>query len=67
MNFIIYIIGVILTLLILFKISNINENFKDIINDDKNIAILILIGVPMLSWIGVFILVSAYNKENNHQ
>lgn len=63
MNFIIYIIGVILTLLILFKISNINENFKDIINDDKNIAILILIGVPMLSWIGVIILVSAYNKE----
>lgn len=63
MNFIIYIIGVILTLLILFKISNINENFKDIINDDKNIAILILIGVPMLSWLGVIILVSAYNKE----
>lgn len=63
MNFIIYIIGVILTLLILFKISNINENFKDIINDDKNIAILILIGVPMLSWIGVIILVSAYNEE----
>ena len=63
MNFIIYIIGVILTLLILFKISNINENFKDIIYDDKNIAILILIGVPMLSWIGVIILVSAYNKE----
>lgn len=63
MNFIIYIIGVILTLLILFKISNINENFKDIINDDKNIAILILIGVPMLSWLGVIILVSAYNEE----
>ena len=63
MIFFAYISGILVTLYLVFiMFSNDNNDFKNIINNNKNIAFIFIVCMPMLSWVGLIILIT-YQKQ----
>lgn len=63
MIFFAYISGILVTLYLVFiMFSNDDNVFKNIVNTNKNIAFIFIVCMPMLSWIGLIILVMAHKQ-----
>ena len=65
MDFIIYIIGVFLTLMINLYSFETNGSIKNAVESDKIIFSTFLILIPMMSWIGLVIMLLTLGKDDN--
>lgn len=65
MDFIIYIIGVFLTLMINLYSFETNGSIKNVVESDKIIFLTFLILIPMMSWIGLVIMLLTLDKDDN--
>lgn len=65
MDFIIYIIGVFLTLMINLYSFDTNGSIKNAVESDKIIFLTFLILIPMMSWIGLVIMLLILGKDDN--
>lgn len=65
MGFLIYIIGVFLTISSVFYLSKHDEEIKNLLENDKTILFLMTIFLPMASWLGLLILLMAVDNNDN--
>lgn len=65
MDFLIYIIGVFLTISSVFYLSKHDEEIKNLLENDKTILFLMTIFLPMASWLGLLILLMAVDNNDN--
>lgn len=65
MGFLIYIIGVFLTISSVFYLSKHDEKIKNLLENDKTILFLMTIFLPMASWLGLLILLMAVDNNDN--
>ena len=67
MDFLIYIIGVFLTISSVFYLSKHDEEIKNLLENDKTILFLMTIFLPMTSWLGLLILLMAVDNNDNNR
>ena len=67
MGFLIYIIGVFLTISSVFYLSKHDEEIKNLLENDKTILFLMTIFLPMASWLGLLILLMAVDNNNDNK
>ena len=65
MDFIIYIIGVFLTLMINLYSFDTNGRIKNAVESHKIIFLTFLFLIPMMSWIGLVIMLLTLGKDDN--
>ena len=65
MGFLIYIIGVFLTISSVFYLSKHDEEIKNLLENDNTILFLMTIFLPMASWLGLLILLMAVDNNDN--
>ena len=65
MGFLIYIIGVFLTISSVFYLSKHDEEIEKLLENDKTILFLMTIFLPMASWLGLLILLMAVDNNDN--
>ena len=65
MAFLIYIIGVFLTISTVFYLSKHDEEIKNLLENDNTMLFLMTIFLPMASWLGLLILLMAVDNNDN--
>ena len=65
MAFLIYIIGVFLTISSVFYLSKHDEEIKNLLENDNTMLFLMTIFLPMASWLGLLILLMAVDNNDN--
>ena len=65
MVFLIYIIGVFLTISSVFYLSKHDEEIKNLLENDNTMLFLMTIFLPMASWLGLLILLMAVDNNDN--